>query len=181
MFTRQQIFTKEFLNECFTYENGFLYWKKRPLSHFKSEKSYKNFSKFINKKAGFFCNSKNSQTTYLNVEINNIAFKVHRIIWQMHYDGLDENYQIDHKDHNGLNNNLSNLRKVCCYINQRNKPLQTSNTTGINGVNWHKSANKWQVRITDLSGKRLDLGRFNSFEDAVKARKNAEKLYGYVV
>lgn len=181
MFTRQQIFTKEFLNECFTYKNGFLFWKKRPLYHFKSEKSHKNTFKFIDKKAGTFCNSKNSNTTYLTIEINSTAFKAHRIIWQMHYGNLTDFEQIDHIDHNGLNNKLENLRKVSCSINQKNKPLQSSNTTGINGVNWHKSANKWQVRITDLSGKRLDLGRFNSFEDAVKVRKYAEKLYGYVV
>lgn len=181
MFTRQQIFTKEFLNECFYYKDGFIYWKKRPIHHFKSEKSYKKFSQFINKKAGFYCNSKNSKTTYLNVEINNIAFKVHRIIWQMINGDLDENYQIDHIDNNGLNNNILNLRKVSCQINQRNKPLQSSNKTGVNGVNWHKSAKKWQARIVNLDGKRIDLGRYDNFDDAVIARKEAEKIYEYLV
>ena len=180
MFTRSQIFTKSFLNECFYYEDGFLFWKKRPLYHFKSEKSHKNTFKFMDKKAGTFCNSKNSNTTYLTIEINSTAFKAHRIIWQMHYGNLTDLEQIDHIDHNGLNNKIENLRKVSCSINQKNKPLQSSNKTGVSGVNWHINAKKWQARITDLNGKRIDLGRYDNFEDAVNARKEYELQNGYI-
>lgn len=93
---------------------------------------------------------------------------------------IDDNIQIDHIDNNGLNNKLENLRAVTSSINQRNKPLQSSNKTGINGVNWHTSAKKWQARITDLNGKRIDLGRYDNFEDAVKIRKENESKYGYL-
>lgn len=49
-----------------------------------------------------------------------------------------------------------------------------SNKTGVVGVNWDKSRGKWQASIR-LQGKRYNLGRFDKFDDAVIARKEAEQ------
>ena len=46
------------------------------------------------------------------------------------------------------------------------------------GVNFDKSRNLWRARLS-YKGKRYELGFFDSFEEAVIARKNAEEnLYG---
>ena len=175
---------KEYLQECFIYDKttGNLIWKQRPLRHFKNEKAMKWVNgRFAGMQVGNIKKtSKKSKTQYLSTRVNNIFFAVHRLVWIYHFDLISNSMQIDHIDRNGLNNRIENLRLVTQSINKRNMPLQSSNKTGVNGVNWHKSAKKWQSRITDLNGKRLDLGRFNNFEDAVKVRKDAEKLYGYL-
>ena len=49
-----------------------------------------------------------------------------------------------------------------------------ANKSGVVGVNWDKSRNKWQTSIR-LNGKKYNIGRFVSFEDACMARKEAEE------
>ena len=52
----------------------------------------------------------------------------------------------------------------------------SNNTSGHKGVTFDKSRNKWMAHIK-LNGKHKTLGRFVKFEDAVKARKEAEEKY----
>lgn len=49
-----------------------------------------------------------------------------------------------------------------------------SNKSGVVGVNWDKSRNKWQAGIR-FKGHRYNLGRFDDFETACKVRKEAEE------
>lgn len=48
-----------------------------------------------------------------------------------------------------------------------------SNKSGVVGVNWDKSRSKWQASIR-YQGKKYNIGRYDSFDDAVAARKLAE-------
>jgi hypothetical protein len=57
-----------------------------------------------------------------------------------------------------------------------NKGIISNNTSGATGVIWNKRLNKWQSRIT-VDKKDIYLGSYNNFEDAVKARKEAEEKY----
>lgn len=52
--------------------------------------------------------------------------------------------------------------------------LSKSNTSGVKGVTWDASRSKWKAQIK-FKGKNYNLGRFDNFEDAVKARKTAEE------
>lgn len=49
-----------------------------------------------------------------------------------------------------------------------------ANKSGVVGVNWDKSRGKWQAGIT-FKGHRYNLGRFEYIQDAIDARKAAEK------
>jgi len=51
-----------------------------------------------------------------------------------------------------------------------------SNKSGVRGVHWDKSSNKWRANIV-FQGKRTYLGRFEHIEDAAAARKAAEEKY----
>lgn len=53
-----------------------------------------------------------------------------------------------------------------------------ANKSGVVGVNWDKSRNKWQASIR-FRGHKYNLGRFDVFDDAVSIRRVAEeKIFG---
>ena len=54
--------------------------------------------------------------------------------------------------------------------------IPKNNTSGVKGVFWDKSREKWSASIT-FQGKKISLGRFDIIEDAAKARKAAEEKY----
>ena len=60
--------------------------------------------------------------------------------------------------------------------NQQNKSIQKSNTSGVIGVSWDKDRSKWRAQIR-VNTKKLHLGYFDDFDDAIRARKDAEIKY----
>lgn len=89
---------------------------------------------------------------------------------------LDSNEHCDHIDGNPLNNRRENLRLATPRENSRNKKVDVRNTSGYTGVCFDRGRNKWRADIK-LPHQRKFLGHFRSFEDAVQARKEAEKLH----
>ena len=56
--------------------------------------------------------------------------------------------------------------------------LTSANSSGCRGVNWDKNSGKWRARLR-FKGKTYNFGTYANFEEAVKARKEAEQLiYG---
>ena len=51
-----------------------------------------------------------------------------------------------------------------------------ANTSGVRGVYYEKRSNKWRARLR-FKGKTMSFGSFARFEDAVFARKEAERIY----
>lgn len=84
--------------------------------------------------------------------------------------------EIDHINHIPYDNRRENLRIVSVPQNQMNSKISLNNTSGVKGVNFDKNNNKWRSRIS-VNGKRINLGQFLLFQDAVNARINAEKKY----
>lgn len=57
------------------------------------------------------------------------------------------------------------------------KHTQSNNTSGVTGVTWDKNRQKWVAQIR-FKNKQYHLGRFDSKEEAIKVRKEAEgKLF----
>ncbi len=85
----------------------------------------------------------------------------------------------DHKNGNRLDNRRSNIR-VCSFSeNTYNRSPSVRNKSGYVGVHYDKARGKWQARI-HIKNKTIILGRFENKEEAVQARKKAEKkYYGY--
>lgn len=73
-------------------------------------------------------------------------------------------------------NRKSNLRITTHSQNSMNKGLQSNNTSGVTGVSWYHKTNKWRAHIM-INKKFISLGLFEDFDDAVKARKEAEEKY----
>jgi len=106
-----------------------------------------------------------------------ITWNQHRLAWYLVH-GEFPDREIDHKDGRRANNKLSNLRLVDQSGQRKNSKLQNNNSSGMQGISWSKNANKWEVYIHN-NCKKIHLGLFNTFEDAVKVRKSAEIKYNY--
>lgn len=61
-------------------------------------------------------------------------YRVHRIIYELHYGKIEENLVIDHIDGDASNNDISNLRMCTLSVNSQNTKKRSSNKTGVNGV-----------------------------------------------
>ena len=116
------------------------------------------------------CWLKNSKG-YIVCRVNNKEIKLHRLITN-----CPEGMLVDHINGNVFDNRKSNLRICNAMQNGMNRKLSIKNTSGYTGVSWNKKSQKWESTIK-ANRKRLYLGNYENIEDAVKARKEAEKLY----
>ena len=73
-------------------------------------------------------------------------------------------------------NRKYNLRIATIAQNSINKRKLDSNTSGVTGVSWNKRVKKWTAYI-GINHKRIHLGYFANYEDAVQSRKQAEEKY----
>lgn len=84
--------------------------------------------------------------------------------------------RVDHIKHNTYDNRKKYLRIGTISDNNVNRTRARNNTSGVTGVCFHKGTQKWTAYIRK-DGKRIYLGVFSNFDDAVKARKQAEEKY----
>ena len=160
-----------FVREIMSYDSksGFLYWKHR-------KDMPKNWNtKYANKKV------KMTGRNQTGITYKGKYFTVmhHRLLW-CHYYGKwpESNLVIDHINGDNCDNRIVNLRLVTQTENNRNRCIPKDNTSGHLGVYWVNSKKKWLVQI-GLNGKSIHIGYFKNKEDAIKARKEAEKKYGF--
>ena len=164
---KEQRLTAEYLMDKLDYnpETGIFIWKK-PASN--------------NIKPGTIAGTINHG--YVSIKLDKVHYLAHRLAWLYYYKEWPkgENYYIDHINGDRADNRIINLRLVTKSYNSKNRGAQQNNTTGIIGVTFTKLYNRWTARI-NVNGERIVLGHFKKFEDAIKARKEAEKKYGYII
>ena len=112
---------------------------------------------------------------YVRVWLSGKTYPAHKIAWFLHFNQWPE--YIDHINGIRDDNRISNLRLSNPVKNSRNRKRPSNNTSGCTGV-YKYSDKSWQARIHD-NGKTVILGMFSTFDEAKKARKDAEKLFGY--
>ena len=159
--------TKERLKSILEYKEGDFYWKIT--------------GKGIKHKGCLAGSIRN--TGYRAIRIYGKLYQAHNLVW-LYFNGEYIPGSVDHKNGNRIDNRIENLRKATKSENAMNKCIQSNNTSGVTGVFFRKDTGKWSAcigkgkvienGIVVKSGRRY-LGCFDSFEDAVKARKDAEK------
>jgi len=78
---------------------------------------------------------------------------VHRLIADMFIPNSDIFTEVDHINHNRLDNRLENLRWVTRSDNGRNQGMSKRNTSGEQGICFHKRDNSWRAQWNDNQGK----------------------------
>lgn len=98
-------------------------------------------------------------------------FALHRVIMN-----APKGFDVDHINGNPLDNRKSNLR-ICTHAdNGKNLTIKSNNKSGVSGVCWITRDRRWCARIKH-GDKYLSLGYYKDKADAIKARRNAEKIY----
>jgi hypothetical protein len=133
---------------------GFFRWKKRLSNRVK-----------VGDAAGTQCGE------YMYIKINGANHQSHRLAWLI-VNGAGPEALIDHKDGNGLNNRISNLREATNLQNSWNAKLKRTNKSGVKGVSWDKVNGKWRAHI-QIRGRQIQLGRFAELQDAAATVKSA--------
>ena len=94
-------------------------------------------------------------------------------------EGYNDNLELERLDVSG-----NYCKENCTWVTHGeqviNRGQQVNNTSGRTGVRMPKNNPKWVASI-QIDGKAIHLGSFSLFEDAVKAREDAElKYFGFV-
>ena len=85
-------------------------------------------------------------------------------------------YVVDHINGNRRDNRRSNLRLCTPNENCRNHGISTNNSSGSTGVSYFERNQKWVAYIA-VDGMNFHIGSFDTYEQAVSARKAAEQEY----
>lgn len=133
----------EYLHECFTYNDGELYWKQRPFGHFNGAQGWKTFNK---RYAGKLAGHAHKSNKYIEVRLADKLYKAHRIVYKM-MTGLEPNLSIDHIDGNPSNNRFENLRPATQQENSRSMSAGTSRRGKSTYKGVSKRGKRWQCMI----------------------------------
>lgn len=132
--------TKEELHQWVLYrKDGKLIWKER----FPKDRFVKTFNTlYAGKEVGSL-----TETGYLETCIDQNKYLVHRLVFLYHHGYLPE--FVEHKDRDGLNNRIDNLRESTHGQNMQNVGIKKNNKSGavVKGVSQYGKHNKWRVQI----------------------------------
>jgi hypothetical protein len=92
--------------------------------------------------------------------------RMHRLILAL----VGGDSEVDHKDHDRLNNRKSNLRLADRQMQTQNTLSHRGSTSRFRGVYWH--ANRWEARVG-----RVNLGRFTDEVEAGRVAQEYRRIH----
>jgi len=166
----------EYLRQCFDYDpdTGILTWRHRPIEHFADERAYRIFdTRYTGTRAGDLLKRPRRLGFYIRVSVDRRRYLAHRIIWKLVY-GVDPSALIDHRDVDGTNNRISNLRDATYSQNSANMKARAA----FKGAKWDPRRQKWDAKICH-NGMHFYLGSFSTGQEAHDAYcAKAAELHG---
>jgi hypothetical protein len=161
-------FTREVYLDAFDYDpdTGLFVWKPRA-----QNQSFN--TRFAGRPAITVSDSKG----YLKGGLYYTNIWAHRVAFFMVH-GVEIPHDIDHINGIRTDNRIANLRTVSISENRKNAALRSDNTSGIVGVSWMKTKQRWRARFWDR-GTEIHLGLFDCKQEAERALRKARAGYGY--
>lgn len=152
----------EHLKECFELSDespSGLVWKRRPREHFKSQVGW---SVANSQCAGRAVTCKTAVYStgrqYYRVRLDDRLYQVHRIVYSLRANEVvSPDFEIDHRNCNGLDNSEGNLRQAEHRQNAYNTSSVSRNTSGSKGVYLDRRNNLWYGQVV-AKGKTYSTG-----------------------
>jgi len=152
--------------------NGILNWKERPVKCH-GDKVFN--ARYAGKRVG----SADPKDRYRRVGMQHAGRKYllleHRVAWFLHYGEWPAKH-LDHLNHDGCDNRISNLREVEPQENSRNMARSKRNKSGVTGVSYSSITGKWRAVVGSKA-----IGFFSDIEDAAAAVKKTRAENDYHV
>lgn len=130
------------------------------------------------RKAGKIAGSYTAE--YAQIQINKVRYALHRVAYALHTQAeLSPDMYVDHIDGDKYNNRAVNLRATTSSANNYNRKPRVNLSSGHRGVylmHW----GRWKASIY-LDKKSVILGHFDTKEEAITARLEAEREHGIFV
>lgn len=120
-----------------------------------------------------YCWSKNKKG-YIYTNNNNKFLTLYKLILN-----VSKNEDIDHLNRKKEDNRKQNLIPKSHQSNMINQNIRSNNKSGVTGVTWDISKEKWHSYI-GYKNKLIHLGFFDNIEEAIYIRLKAEKEYGFL-
>lgn len=168
------------LNQLLRYEpeTGKLFWLRRDVSLFEPKgrprevaariwnTRYAGEEALTHRRHGYFTGA-----------IHGVEYMAHRVIWRI-MTGDDPEGEIDHINGVRDDNRWCNLRLVSSTENRRNSCVRSDNQSGTVGVSRYARTGKWWAYIV-INGTTKHLGLYDDKQEAIRARKKAERVFGF--
>lgn len=149
--------TLQYIRECFFYEmsTGFIYWKKRPLEHFKNAATANSENmRLSGKRAG-------RTRVKADIKLTGICIPSAHIVWLLHHDKWPST-AIFYNDGNPLNCRIDNLSLI--------RPRPVSKNDLPTGIFYLKRSNKFKAVLRNKYGVRKTVGVYSTVHEAEIAR-----------
>lgn len=112
---------------------------------------------------------------YHMIRVRRVKYLAHRLAW-LYVHGVWPMEQIDHKNGCTSDNRLENLRLATDEVNHQNlQGPRANNQSGYLGVTFDHTRGRFRASIV-TSGKRKQLGRFDTAEEASAAYLRAKRM-----
>ena len=167
--------SQEYLLAAFTYcpTTGILRGNPdRPTSHFKDDGRRR---RWVTTCAGRIVGSVTRQG-YIRIIANGKRCMAHRVIFVMMKGSIPEGMEIDHRNGIRRDNKWFNLRLATKRQNKQNMAKTGRNASGTIGVSWDKARCQWKASV-NRDGRPVMIGRYNTMEAAVSARRTEEAIH----
>ena len=136
---------QDIVQELFNYVDGNLYWRETR----------------TNVVAGSLAGSPNGGKGHFSVQIENELYRLHNLIWIYFNGDIPEGMVIDHRDNNGGNNAIGNLRLATNSQNSFNSKKRKETSSTYKGVHWNKQSKSWRASIR-VDGKVKCIGNYST-------------------
>lgn len=112
---------------------------------------------------------------YVGISVDRKKYPAHSLAWLYVYGEMPLS-ELDHKNRVRSDNRIRNLRKATRKQNACNQSPRKASKTGVVGVSIDAQTGKFRAHIT-VDAKMIHLGRFSVIDDAIVARRSAERQY----